>query len=85
MHWLEDFRAQHGDFSLLLAVIQHTKDKQIGKALRILIVHGYHTNIPPETLGAQATERYRSIWWAAYTLKCKMSVLMGVPLSICKN
>lgn len=66
-------------------LIQYTEGKKIGQALRILIVHGYHTNIPLETLGAQAIQRSRNVWWTAYILECQMSVLMGVPLGIRNN
>ncbi|KAB8259358.1 hypothetical protein BDV32DRAFT_159295 [Aspergillus pseudonomiae] len=43
----------------------------IGQALRIMFVHGYHTNIPRGTFEDSALERSR-----------KMSVLMGIPSGV---
>ncbi|KAE8362684.1 Zn(II)2Cys6 transcription factor [Aspergillus caelatus] len=54
----------------------------IGRALRMLLVHGYHTNIPSGTLDERETQRSRNVWWTVFILERQFTVLMGVPLGI---
>ncbi|KAL2814983.1 hypothetical protein BJX63DRAFT_391053 [Aspergillus granulosus] len=54
----------------------------ISQALRILQVHGYHTDISTRITDEQDLHRCQSIWWTAYVLERQMSVLLGIPLGI---
>ncbi|KAL4925240.1 Zn(II)2Cys6 transcription factor [Aspergillus undulatus] len=56
----------------------------IGQALRILQVHGYHTNVSAVTANKDL-ERCQEIWWTVYVLERQISVLLGVPLAISDN
>lgn len=58
---------------------------QIGQALRILQVHGYHTNVSSRFNEGQDLMRCQNIWWTVYVLERRISVLMGAPLSISDN
>ncbi|KAB8270034.1 fungal-specific transcription factor domain-containing protein [Aspergillus minisclerotigenes] len=57
----------------------------IGRALRMLLVHGYHTNIPSGTLDERETQRSRNVWWTVFIIERQFTVLMGVPLGINDN
>ena len=59
-----------------------TETAQIGRALRMLLVHGYHTNVPSGTLDEHETQRSRNIWWTVFIIERQFTVLMGVPLGI---
>ena len=48
----------------------------------MLLVHGYHTNIPSGTLDERETQRSRNVWWTVFILERQFTVLMGVPLGI---
>lgn len=54
---------------------------QIGQALRIMQVHGYHTNVSGVT-NSEDLIRCQNIWWTVYVLERQISVLLGVPLAI---
>ncbi|KAL2813207.1 fungal-specific transcription factor domain-containing protein [Aspergillus cavernicola] len=56
----------------------------ISQALRILQVHGYHTNVS-EFNDPKDLVRCQSIWWTVYILERQLSVLLGVPLGISDN
>ncbi|OJJ59112.1 hypothetical protein ASPSYDRAFT_89830 [Aspergillus sydowii CBS 593.65] len=53
----------------------------IGQALRIMQVHGYHTNVSGVT-NSKDLIRCQNIWWTVYVLERQISVLLGVPLAI---
>ncbi|KAL4772344.1 fungal-specific transcription factor domain-containing protein [Aspergillus nidulans var. acristatus] len=53
----------------------------IGQALRILQVHGYHTNVSQVT-DKKDLGRCQHVWWTVYVLERQMAVLMGVPSAI---
>ncbi|KAL4911718.1 fungal-specific transcription factor domain-containing protein [Aspergillus aurantiobrunneus] len=53
----------------------------IGQALRMLQVHGYHTNVSGVT-NEKDLLRYQNVWWTVYVLERQISVLLGVPLGI---
>ncbi|KAL3436127.1 fungal-specific transcription factor domain-containing protein [Aspergillus tetrazonus] len=53
----------------------------IGQALRILQVHGYHTNVSQVTDKGDLG-RCQNVWWTVYVLERQMAVLMGVPSAI---
>ncbi|KAJ5477650.1 hypothetical protein N7530_003159 [Penicillium desertorum] len=57
----------------------------IGQALRILQVHGYHTDLSSRFANEQDLIRFQNIWWTVYVLERQVSVLMGVPLTISDN
>ncbi|KAJ9486712.1 hypothetical protein VN97_g6621 [Penicillium thymicola] len=57
----------------------------IGQALRILQVHGYHTDLSTRFTNEQELVRCQNIWWTVYILERQISVLMGTPLSISDN
>ncbi|KAE8374679.1 hypothetical protein BDV26DRAFT_34367 [Aspergillus bertholletiae] len=54
----------------------------IGQALRIMLVHGYHTNIPRGTLEDSALERSRKVWWTVFNIERQISVLLGIPSGV---
>ncbi|OGM49651.1 hypothetical protein ABOM_001871 [Aspergillus bombycis] len=62
-----------------------TRMAQIGRALRMLLVHGYHTSIPLGTLDEHEIQRSRKIWWTVFIIERQFTVLMGVPLGINDN
>ncbi|KAL4950991.1 Zn(II)2Cys6 transcription factor [Aspergillus filifer] len=53
----------------------------IGQALRMLQVHGYHTNLSGVT-NSKELLRCQNVWWTVYVLERQMSVLMGAPPGI---
>ncbi|KAL4794097.1 Zn(II)2Cys6 transcription factor [Aspergillus venezuelensis] len=53
----------------------------IGQALRMLQVHGYHTNLSSVT-NSKDLLRCQNVWWTVYVLERQMSVLMGAPPGI---
>lgn len=55
---------------------------QISQAQRILLVHGFHTNMNPEPTDTAEQARRRNIWWTVFILERRTSVLLGVPLGI---
>ncbi|OQE40346.1 hypothetical protein PENCOP_c006G06829 [Penicillium coprophilum] len=57
----------------------------IGQALRILQVHGYHTDLSSRFTNQHDLVRCQSVWWTVYVLERQISVLMGTPLSISDN
>ncbi|RJE25094.1 hypothetical protein PHISCL_02565 [Aspergillus sclerotialis] len=58
---------------------------QIGQALRILEVHGYHMNLSSRVTDQHYLIRCQNVWWTVYVLERQISVLMGAPLSINDN
>ncbi|KAL3474891.1 fungal-specific transcription factor domain-containing protein [Aspergillus californicus] len=56
----------------------------ISQALRILQVHGYHTNVTG-FIDTHDLMRCQNIWWTVYVLERQLSVLLGVPLGISDN
>ncbi|PYI03707.1 Zn(II)2Cys6 transcription factor [Aspergillus sclerotiicarbonarius CBS 121057] len=53
----------------------------IGQALRMLQVHGYHTNVSGVTTSKDLL-RYQNVWWTVYILERQLSVLMGAPSGV---
>ncbi|BCS01740.1 Zn(II)2Cys6 transcription factor [Aspergillus luchuensis] len=56
----------------------------IGQALRMLQVHGFHTNISSISSNKDLL-RYQNVWWTVYVLERQLSVLMGVPCGFSDN
>lgn len=57
-------------------------EMQISQAQRILLVHGFHMSMNPDPTDTEEKSRRRDIWWTVFVLERRMSVLMGIPLSI---
>lgn len=72
-------------FEQLLTLLGLVRNIQIGQALRILQVHGYHTDLSTRFPNEQELVRCQHIWWTVYILERQISVLMGTPLSISDN
>jgi proline utilization trans-activator len=53
--------------------------------MRILLVHGYHTDISFRVNNKQDLLRCQNTWWTVYVLERRISVLLGVPLGISDN
>ncbi|KAL3496051.1 hypothetical protein BJX62DRAFT_252420 [Aspergillus germanicus] len=56
----------------------------IGQALRMLQIHGYHTNVGGVT-DNKSLLRCQNIWWTVYVLERQICVLLGVPLGISES
>ncbi|CAG8070884.1 unnamed protein product [Penicillium salamii] len=57
----------------------------IGQALRILQVHGYHTDLSSRFTNEHDLARCQKVWWTVYVLERQISILMGTPLSVSDN
>lgn len=55
---------------------------QIGHAMRMAIVEGFHRALPVEQLGRRLVDRCSNIWWTVYILDRKFASLNGSPNSI---
>lgn len=54
----------------------------IGKAMRIALIEGMHTDMPVKDLGEPFVQRCRRIWWTVYILDRQMTSLMGLPQTL---
>ncbi|KAJ5349943.1 hypothetical protein N7541_007670 [Penicillium brevicompactum] len=74
-------------FALYLQAIDWriSAHNMIGQALRILQVHGYHTDLSSRFNDPQDFERCQKVWWTVYVLERQISTLMGTPLSVSDN
>ena len=55
---------------------------QIGHALRMAIIEGWHRHMPEDVVGIKHSRRCNSIFWMVYMLDREFGPLMGNPSSI---
>ncbi|VUC32031.1 unnamed protein product, partial [Clonostachys rosea] len=56
--------------------------RQIGQALRICTLEGFHRYASKDEVGEHSSRRYAIVFWATYILDRHFSVLVGAPSSI---
>lgn len=55
---------------------------QIGLALRFCVIEGMHRHMPEEVVGAEHSQRCKTIFWVVYMLDREFAAQIGAPSSI---
>lgn len=73
---------QHVSRRGLIGRLFLTNTSQIGHALRLCIIEGWHRHMPIEVVGLEHSRRCNTIFWVVYRLDREFGPLMGAPSSI---